>query len=303
MSFSYQGGHILLYHGVFSKIPSGLESRLHNVFPDEFKRQIKWLSREFEIVSMDEFTTAKDNRGLATITFDDAYADLFSYAIPWLVGEGIPCTVFINSNLVCGDIFWRDKVRFVLTEQLEEDFLTFFAQEQWAKKIRPERFYKDSKQPGLNSHLVDQALNVFFAERHLDQELQTLTKVIAKPSDLVNDPLIHYGNHSASHYVLSSLKPDQQCEEIISCQNWLNKGKYRCTSSFALPFGGTQDADENTHALINEAGCSAILMSRQAVNRNQQKDPITELPIFERYMAPSTVDELIFLSRQLDQTL
>ncbi|WP_299373450.1 polysaccharide deacetylase family protein [uncultured Kiloniella sp.] len=301
MSAKYQGGHILLYHGVFESIPTGLESRLHNVCPDEFRRQIKWLRNQFEIVSLDDFVNAQDRRGLATITFDDAYADLFNQAIPWLIEEKLPCTVFLNSNLVGGRIFWRDKVRFILSRQLEKDFLIFFEKEEWAKQIRAERFYKDSKRPGLSSKRVDQALDVFFAAKQLDGPLNSLTKVIAGESELINDALVCYGNHSASHYVLSSLPPEQQCEEIRSCQTWLREREYFCTSSFAAPFGGANDIDESTFLFAKKAGCTAVLMSRQAVNKVVQKDTVTALPIFERYMTPPTLEELVHLSRELDQ--
>ncbi|WP_120498788.1 polysaccharide deacetylase family protein [Kiloniella sp. EL199] len=301
MTAKYQSGHILLYHGVFENIPMGLESRLHNVNPIEFRKQITWLRDQFEIVSLDDFIAAENRQGLAVITFDDAYTDLFTHAIPWLISEKLPSTIFLNSNLIDGGIFWRDKVRLVLSKGLEGAFLRYFSQEKWAQQIRSERFYKDSKKPELNSKLIDQALDDFFAENNFDNELLDLSKVIAKKDDLIVNPLISYGNHSASHYVLSSLSQDQQREEITSCQAWLNSGEYRTTSSFAVPFGGTKDVDVHTFICAKEAKCSAVLMSRQSVNRALQKDPVTQLPIFERYMAPSTLEGLILLSQKLDR--
>ncbi|WP_085901156.1 polysaccharide deacetylase family protein [Kiloniella majae] len=301
MSVKYQGGHILLYHGVFEHIPTGLESRLHNVNPVEFRQQIAWLRDQFDIVSLDDFITAKSRRGLAAITFDDAYADLFINTIPWLIEEKLPSTIFLNSNLIEGDVFWRDKVRLILSKGLEEAFLKYFAQEEWVHEIRPERFYKDSKKVDLNSRVVDLALDAFLTQNNLDYAVSQLSKVIATEDNLIDNPLVNYGNHSASHYVLASLAPDQQREEIMSCQGWLNKLKNRSTSAFAAPFGGTKDIDMNTFMFAKEAGCSAVLMSRQAVNRAQRKGPEAELPVFERYMAPPTQEELMMLSRELDR--
>ncbi len=301
MTAKYLGGHILLYHGVFGKIPKGLESRLHNVSPVEFRKQVAWLRDQFDIVSLDDFIAAKNRRGLATITFDDAYADLFANAIPWLIEEKLPSTIFLNSNLIEGDVFWRDKVRFVLSQGLERDFLRYCSQEKWAQKIRPERFYKDSKKADLNSRLVNLALDAFFTQSNLDSAISKLSKVIATKGSLIDNPLVSYGNHSASHYVLASLEPDQQREEILSCTAWLGNTKYRKTSSFAAPFGGTKDVDRNTFVFAKEAGCTAVLMSRQAANLEHQKDSVTGLPILERYMAPSTLEELMLLSRELDR--
>ncbi|KLN62189.1 hypothetical protein WH96_01275 [Kiloniella spongiae] len=301
MSAEYLGGHILLYHGVFESIPTGLESRLHNVSPVDFREQIRWLRGQFEVVSLNDFIAVPDKRGLATITFDDAYADLFTNAIPWLIEEKLPSTIFLNSNLIDGAIFWRDKVRLILSKKLEKAFLKYFEHEKWIQSIKTERFYKDSKKVELNSQFVDQALDTFLVENNLEDELDALTKVIATEDDLIDNPLVSYGNHSASHYVLSSLTPDQQRKEIVSGQAWLNSREYRRTSSFAVPFGGTKDINPNTFRFAKEAGCSAVLMSRRAVNTMKQKDPVTELLILERYMTPPTLEELVDLSHKLDR--
>ena len=45
---------IILYHGTFSKIPSKLKNKLHNVTPINFESQLKWLKRNYDIKPIDE---------------------------------------------------------------------------------------------------------------------------------------------------------------------------------------------------------------------------------------------------------
>lgn len=65
-----------------------------------FLRQMEWLRRRFEIVSLDEvhrrLATGCNPRLCVAITFDDGYAANCQVAIPWLIEHGVPCTYFVT---------------------------------------------------------------------------------------------------------------------------------------------------------------------------------------------------------------
>jgi peptidoglycan/xylan/chitin deacetylase (PgdA/CDA1 family) len=69
-----------------------------------FERQIRWLSRHFELVSLAEvqrrLRAGRNDRPAVAITFDDGYADNCRRALPLLIDEGIPCTYFVSSRHV-----------------------------------------------------------------------------------------------------------------------------------------------------------------------------------------------------------
>jgi peptidoglycan/xylan/chitin deacetylase (PgdA/CDA1 family) len=71
-----------------------------------FARQIEWLRRRFDIVSLDEaqsrIASGRNDRPTACITFDDGYADNRRSAIPLLLAQGIPFTYFVSTNHVLG---------------------------------------------------------------------------------------------------------------------------------------------------------------------------------------------------------
>ncbi|WP_419901849.1 polysaccharide deacetylase family protein [Kiloniella sp.] len=302
MSNPFSSGHVLLYHGIFKDIPSGLESRIHNVVPDNFRQQIMWLRENFDIVTIDDFAAASTRRGLAVITFDDAYSSVFSDALPWLIDEAIPATVFLNSSLLEGEIFWRDKIRYLITHQLVGSFLSYCSGMPWVSKVRQERFYKDSKKPGLNSQIVSEAVDSYLRDKGLTEIVSTqLGQVIATKDKLISHPLITYGNHTHSHFVLSSLTEEEQREEIGRCQSWLMESGLGLSRVLAAPFGGTSDVNTTTEKILTELGISALAMSRKAINSPYKREASAELDVLERYMAPSTLERFQELAALLDQ--
>lgn len=67
---------------------------------DVFRRQIQWLGRRFELISLDEvqrrLREQSSYRPAVHITFDDGYADNGRFALPWLLEQKIPCTYFVS---------------------------------------------------------------------------------------------------------------------------------------------------------------------------------------------------------------
>jgi peptidoglycan/xylan/chitin deacetylase (PgdA/CDA1 family) len=69
------------------------------------ERQIEWIGRRFEIVSLDDIESrlnggGRRRRPAAAITFDDGYADVYEQAFPLLKARGIPAAVFVVSDLI-----------------------------------------------------------------------------------------------------------------------------------------------------------------------------------------------------------
>jgi peptidoglycan/xylan/chitin deacetylase (PgdA/CDA1 family) len=81
-----------------------------------FARQIAWLRRHLELVSLDEarrrIVAADNPRLCGVITFDDGYADNCTTAIPLLLREQVPCTYFVTlQNVLTGEPFPHDANR------------------------------------------------------------------------------------------------------------------------------------------------------------------------------------------------
>lgn len=99
---------ILFYHRVADDRTTArtMPSRL-------FARQICWLQRHFELISLEEvqrrIRDGDNSRPSVSITFDDGYADNCLEAIPLLIAQRIPCTYFVTlDNVLRGEPFPHD---------------------------------------------------------------------------------------------------------------------------------------------------------------------------------------------------
>ena len=78
-----------------------------------FVRQIDWLRKRFDLVSLDDAQRrvrgGSKRRPSISITFDDGYADNCQQAIPWLIKQRIPCTYFVTlQNILEEEPFSHD---------------------------------------------------------------------------------------------------------------------------------------------------------------------------------------------------
>jgi peptidoglycan/xylan/chitin deacetylase (PgdA/CDA1 family) len=101
---------VLFYHRIADDCPNSwtLSNR-------DFQRQIQWLTRHLEVVSLAEAQkriaghAAPSRRLAVSITFDDGHADNCHQAIPLLVKHRIPCTYFVAvDHIVSGKPFASD---------------------------------------------------------------------------------------------------------------------------------------------------------------------------------------------------
>lgn len=116
----------------------------------------------------------------------------------------------------------------------------------------------------------------------------------ARAAELPDDPLVTYGNHSRSHYVLSTLGREEQREEIVGMQEELAGLGLRLSRVFSIPFGADADFNDQTVELLREAGLCA------ALSRNRLGGPTPvrlggvagagEVVAVERFMAPPTLE-------------
>jgi peptidoglycan/xylan/chitin deacetylase (PgdA/CDA1 family) len=78
-----------------------------------FERQVGWLQRHFDMVSLAEaqhrLRAGRNARPCVTITFDDGYAANCRRALPLLIQRRIPCTYFVSTHhILTGEAFPHD---------------------------------------------------------------------------------------------------------------------------------------------------------------------------------------------------
>ena len=90
---------VLFYHRVADSQPNPW-----TMTNRQFARQIRWLHRRFDLVSLAEaqrrICSGRCHRPTVSVTFDDGYADNCTGALPLLIDLGIPCTYFVSTHQV-----------------------------------------------------------------------------------------------------------------------------------------------------------------------------------------------------------
>ncbi|SEF14537.1 Polysaccharide deacetylase [Rhizobiales bacterium GAS191] len=88
---------ILMAHDVFQSDvpPSGVEANIAVSLEVLVRTLTGFRQRGYEFVSFGEFMERRRDRGVALLTFDDAYQSVGRVAFPVLKAEGIPAVVFV----------------------------------------------------------------------------------------------------------------------------------------------------------------------------------------------------------------
>lgn len=110
---------ILCYHNVVAdEFGARTGERSLHLSASAFRAQLQLLRRHYDVVGLAELVSAWESgrslRGMAAITFDDAYSGVLRHAVPALRELGMPATIFVVSAWAANPRpFWWD----VLGEQ------------------------------------------------------------------------------------------------------------------------------------------------------------------------------------------
>jgi len=98
---------VIGYHRVVEDFASSAEVSIPSMLVSlrMLERQLDWIGRRFQFVSLDELGARLDagdslDKPIAAITFDDGYRDFYSHALPLLRKKGVPAAVFVVTDLV-----------------------------------------------------------------------------------------------------------------------------------------------------------------------------------------------------------
>jgi len=109
------GAVVLCYHNVVQGSTPSADPGLH-LDVQVFAEQVDWLASRFDVVSLHELERRARQgarlRGLAAITFDDAYQGALTHGLEVLRGLGLHSTVFVPTAAPAdGRAFWWDRLR------------------------------------------------------------------------------------------------------------------------------------------------------------------------------------------------
>lgn len=108
---------ILMYHTLGSSVDD--HDSWTSVDVDEFRVQMRYLRRHYDVVTLEEALAGSGRRPRAVVTFDDGDVGLFRHLLPFVTEERLPVTVYVATGQIeSGLPYWFDRVMNALnTEQ------------------------------------------------------------------------------------------------------------------------------------------------------------------------------------------
>jgi len=284
---------VLLYHAVYETVPSPLENRIHNVNPETFYKQMKWLKENYDIVSIMD-NPLDPSLGIVSVTFDDGNRSVYSQAVPVLESMSIPATVFPIGCTFSGSIFWRDKLRLIMYLGLEKEFILHLGEYYGVNFMPFRKSLLDATKEGVCCDAIldkvsDELLGCFM-DLKTKPDWHSLETPKRKPSTL-----LRFGNHTFSHYRQSVLSPETQEFEITQGEMAVRREHGRCEKALAIPFGRVRDLGSATLRISKELEYQMILFCEQDWSEPtacSQDSALGTLRFVNRLKAPNSAHEL-----------
>lgn len=186
----------------------------------------------------------------AMITFDDGYFNN-SLALPVLEEFHVPALLFVSTdNVRQGKCFWWD----VLYRQ------------RIAQGAGPREVYDEAlAMKSLPTEEIERQLVARFGPDALVPR-GDIDRPFSPPElrEFARHPLVHLGNHTANHAILTNYNPTEAREQIVGAQQWLQALTGEAPVAIAYPNGGY---DDQTLAVCAEAGLKLGFTVRPRKNR------------------------------------
>lgn len=277
---------ILLYHLVFpDNTPKGAWNAGLVLRLAQFKRQITWLTRNFSVVSLDEYITEYLGSGSVpkkkiALTFDDGYKEVFDLVAPFLVEKKVPATFFANtSHLNDSELLWFVYFNALCSERCYPSVeinslaypLTSFRSSMlaWRLLIRlarqsgdPIKYSRDfAKKYPLPPHIISKYIGL-----GADQIRQ-----------IGASEFLAVGGHTTSHPYLDQISAEEQVVQIRSNKELLESLSGKPVKFFAYTSGVYNG---QTIAIVKQLGFKAAFAISP---RKISSEPIFEFPRVDIY--------------------
>lgn len=289
---------IVLYHFVTDEI-NEFTLYGHRITTNTFRQQLSYLSDKYQIIPLRNIPKLMSEKisaegPLVSICFDDGYRSVMSEAYPILQAMEIPATVFICSSTIGNqDILWRDKIRFLITNNLVDDFISYLKMKSpnsnyKFKRLREKSFYTWSKDiKSIADMSIQKDIGDYLSLKAIDLS-QTANKynLFLGENDIKEYDYLDFGNHTATHPLMTCLTYQQQLDEIMSTHYYL-KGLGIDPVGLALPFS---PYNQDTVYICNKIGYKLILTAEGKSNPLCSSDK--DIYILHRLMAPTDLHSL-----------
>ncbi len=213
---------------------------------ERFERQLAFLARHRNVVSMDELVDAIRNNeklpaGSVVLTFDDGYRDNLTYVAPALEAYGFSATLYLPTGLVSRqESPWADRIYVAFRNRRRHAFV------HPAVGDAPLSLTDDPK--GAYTKIASALIDATQPERDdilaaLDEQLEPQVTMPCLTLDWASlaqmqerYPKFALGVHSVNHIDLTAHGEDVAAEEVDGCVATYERELGRAPRHFAYPY-------------------------------------------------------------------
>jgi peptidoglycan/xylan/chitin deacetylase (PgdA/CDA1 family) len=262
--------------------------RDNEITPRFFKRLVRMVKRQFDVIAMDEVPRRLQQprrwRRFAALTFDVVDRDFLDHAAPVLKLHGVPYTLYVTTGFVDGVAFpwWQALEDIVLRHR--RIGLTIEGREQsfdCASHADKEALFDHVRKwlMTLGDADRDNAIRDLCARYGFD--LASLTAQAMTWDDLVRlvaDPQVSIGTSSVNYPVLSNLDEIAARREMKMGQAVAEAALGAKPVHFAYPYGVKGSYGRREILLAGEMGLVTAVSARARVVKASDRDWLMALP-------------------------
>jgi peptidoglycan/xylan/chitin deacetylase (PgdA/CDA1 family) len=265
---------IVCYHDISAE-KNPLTSQLSiTTHPEVFRKHIRYFTKNFDIIDVDELLLGRLPRRPLLVTFDDAYRSVLSTAGPILKENNISSVFFLIAAAVQGDWLPIDNVLSLAVEEMGLPRVLglsgmtgtgLSSVSEVISRIGP------SMRPTDVTALKARILSAIGTT---EAAARKTSKILLDSSEMrkLEDYRIEVGNHSLTHSFFRALSRDELNVEIGQSRRdlqGLSGQQVRCLS---IPYGDQGDATESVAAVARASGHVAIFLAHARSNRFRRRE-------------------------------
>jgi peptidoglycan/xylan/chitin deacetylase (PgdA/CDA1 family) len=276
---------VLNYHRIGWADQAVYDPCVYSCSPEAFVEQVKYLTQNFEVITLEQAVEFAVNGVSATrtakilITFDDGYRDNYEYAFPILRQHGAQGTFFLCTSLVGSSTLpWWDQIAFLLRQTKRERIRLQY----------PEEIELDLRESGFLD-VLRVLLRMYKDRTSMDKDrfLKGLSEAVDVTAVTSTERLfldweearemvrggMAIGSHTHSHSLLSHLTAEQQVEEVTQSRQTLEKHLGIPIDTLAYPVGEPASFSADTFRALEQAGYRAAFSYYGGINTRQASNP------------------------------
>jgi len=276
----WHGLTVLNYHRIGEPGDSQFDPGLFSATADQFAAQVRFLTRNFDVVGIRDLDTWEQRRGrFVMITFDDGYLDNYEAAYPILRAYGAPGVFFLTSGFLDDDrVAWWDEISWMVHTSPRDRIaanpwtigeLVLSTTDRQRVLDRLLRIYKSL--PGRRTaEFISFLADALGTGRCPAGQGQWMTWPQVREMQTQG---MEFGGHTVTHPVLSNLSRCEQEHEVRDCRNRIETELRRPISAFSYPVGQRDSFNATTQACLREAGYRWAFSYYGGFNRSLDVNP------------------------------